>query len=251
MKNTIFATMLVALMVVAFTACKHNDPEPEPKYGTMKIQVQHEFNGQSWELDKKYIHPTTGEELSFNLLKYYVSNIKVQDAEGNWWSEPNSYHLLCTDCAESGMITISGVPEGQYIAFEYTMGVDSAMNVSGVYDGDLSLGNGMFWDWNTGFIMLKAEGESTNSSNGVFAYHLGGFAGSENIVTEKGVSFNDTKLIIKEEKTPTIILKADVASLWKYVPGVATRSTVHMPGQAAVDMARGFYGDITFSSIAN
>lgn len=255
MKNNLFNWSVLILAIAMFSvSCNGDDdgPEPQEKYGNVKVQFEYVFghNEEPWDIGKVLVHPMTGDTMTFTMFKYYVSNIKLKDASGSWWSEPNSYHLVCTDCDNRGVIMINNVPEGNYTAIQYTMGVDSAMNVSGVYDGDLSLGNGMFWDWNSGFIMLKAEGKSPNSATDNFAFHLGGFKGTENIVTVKNADFG-SNLSVQNGSMPSINLKANPARLWHNADGLSIVSTAHMPGQVAVDMAKAFYSNIYLSSVSN
>jgi hypothetical protein len=42
-----------------------------------------------------------------------------------------------------------------YNRLSFVIGVDSARNVSGAQTGALDPANGMFWTWNTGYIMAK------------------------------------------------------------------------------------------------
>ena len=105
------------------------------------------------------------------------------------------------------------------------MGIDSLHNVSGAQAGALSLASGMFWDWNSGYIMLKAEGDSPNSPTGKFALHLGGFSGTNNIVTVKTAEFGKT-VKVTNGTTPTMTFTVNPARLWHTSPGLATLSVI-------------------------
>lgn len=242
--------MLVAVLAIGCKKEKDSTPQPATT-GSLNVQFEYVFgaNQLPWKIGQTMTHPKTGDTLTFQTFKFYVTNLKFKDASGNWWAEPNSHHLVCASCPGNSTFTIDNVPAADYVAMEYTMGVDSATNVSGVYDGDLSLGTGMYWDWNSGFIMIKAEGLSPNSSTNAFAIHLGGFKGSENIVTVKQADFGSNKLSVDGGNAHTVKMIANPAKLWHNAPGVSTRSTVHMPGAAAVEMAKPFYDGIYFKSV--
>jgi hypothetical protein len=64
------------------------------------------------------------------------------------------------------------------------LGVDSIRNVSGIQTGALDPLKGMFWTWNSGYVMAKLEGssESSNSAGNRFTYHIGGFRPGMNVL---------------------------------------------------------------------
>jgi hypothetical protein len=45
----------------------------------------------------------------------------------------------------------------------FLLGVDSARNVSGIQTGALDPARGMFWTWNSGYVMAKIEGSSPSA----------------------------------------------------------------------------------------
>lgn len=111
-------------------------------------------------------------------LNFYISNVMLQKQDGSWYTEPESYHLIkYVDAKRS--FTISNLPEGNYKAMKFLIGVDSLRNVSGSQTGDLAQNQDMFWDWNTGYIFFKLEGAFSSSVSPMqdFAIHVGGFEG--------------------------------------------------------------------------
>lgn len=254
--RTLFKSLpVVALLGALFvTSCKPEkvDVNPVEIKGKMNVGFEYVFGSaqEPFSIGKTYVQPKTGDTLTFSLFQFYISNFKLKDAEGNWWVHPNSYFLLNAESKERSTLTISDIPAGTYTEMEYTMGVDSAMNVSGVYEGALSLINNMYWDWNSGFIMLKAEGKSPNApSPNTFAFHLGGFSGADNIVTVRNTNFDGGKLTISDNATPTVTLVANPARLWHSTPGLATKHVIHSTGDPAPTMAKDFYTNIAFKSI--
>lgn len=249
----------MALLIVAMAtttlllpSCKkEKEPTPIAQNGDMKVKFDFVFgsNMLPWNIGKTMVHTKTGDTLIFTLFKFYVSNVKLKDANGNWWSAPNSYYLLCTDCEEGYSFTVKNVPAGNYTEMQYTMGVDSAANTLGASTGALSLVHGMFWDWNSGYIMLKAEGTSPNSPSGNFIFHLGGFMGADNVITVKSTNFDGAVLGIEKDKQPTVTLLANPAKLWHSSPSVSVKSVIHAPGPEAVVMAKDFYNNIAFKAL--
>lgn len=256
MKTTLISCCLLLAFGMLATlpscsSCKDPQPEPQKEYGSLKVQFSYVWgsNQEPWELNKTVVHSKTGDTLTFSMLRYYVSNIKLKKADGTWWIQPDSYHLLDATTKDSSAFTVGSIPVGEYTGMEYTMGVDSEKNVSGVYTGELSLSHGMYWDWSSGFIMLKAEGTSPNSSVNVFAFHLGGFSGDQNIVTVKSVDFGDSKLNIAKNQVSNMEFIANPARLWHSSPSLSVKSSIHVPGLEAKTMAKDFYNAINFAGI--
>ncbi len=256
MKTTLskYSLILAATAILGLDSCKRDkDPEPGPAvpvYGSVNGKINYVFGTDMvpWQLNKLYIHPKTGDSLTFTNFRFFISNFKLKKADGTWWTQPESYYLIDAKTAAESSFSIPNVPEGEYTAVQYTMGIDSLHNVSGAQTGALTLSSGMFWDWNSGYIMLKAEGDSPNSPTGKFALHLGGFSGTNNIVTIKTAEFGKT-VKVTNGTTPTMTLTVNPARLWHTSPSVATLSVIHMPGAEAVTMAKDFYDNVTLSSV--
>lgn len=251
LKIILLIVALVSTTFLLLSCKKEKQSTPIVQNGDMKVQFDFVFgsNQLPWEIGKTMVHTKTGDTLTFSLLKFYVSNIRLKKPDGTWWSEPNSYYLLCTDCEEGYSFTVKNIPAGNYTEMQYTMGVDSAANTLGASTGALSLANGMFWDWNSGYIMLKAEGTSPNSPSGNFIFHLGGFTGTNNVITDKSTDFGGTVLNIEKQKYPIVKLLANPARLWHNSPSVSVKSVIHAPGPEAVTMAKNFYDNIAFKAL--
>lgn len=208
MKKSIFIALSIG--AIAFTSCKKEGctdstatnysskakkddgsctyaVDDHEHTGSVMIAMDHQWGdpNTAFQLNTQYVHSSTGDTMTFTTMKYYISNLKLKKSDGTWWSHPESYFLVDLSIPSSTMFTLADIPEGNYTEVSYVMGVDSVRNVSGAQTGALSTTNGMFWSWNTGYIMIKAEGTSPQSSSGSFSYHLGGFSGSNNIVTLK------------------------------------------------------------------
>lgn len=254
MKTSIFASWLSVAVIALFSlsSCKscHDHPKP-PEYGSMRVQVAHMWDDMHWELNKDFKHPTTGDTLNFSMFKYYISNIKLKNADGNWWTQEESYYLVDASVTDGNSFIIKDIPVGEYVEIQYTLGVDSVKNVSGVFDGALSVGNNMYWDWNSGFVMLKVEGSTPNSSTKKFAVHLGGFQGQYNIVTTKNTGFGNMKLFIDKTTQPQLWFKADLSTIWNTVGSMKNpdNSSVHMITGTSKKMGDDFYKSFIFDSI--
>lgn len=248
-----YGLLLMATAIVGISSCKKKDDPPTtvvPIVGNANVRFTYVYGSAMlpWEMNKQYVHPKTGDTMTFTMFRFFVSNIKLKRTDGTWWIQPESYYLLDAASPASSVCNIAGIPDGEYAAMEYTMGVDSLRNVSGAQTGALSVQTGMFWDWNTGYIMLKAEGNSPQSPTGKFALHFGGFSGTNNTVVVKTADFGKNVKIGKDN-TPTITLIANPARLWHTSPGLDSISVIHMPGANAVKMSKDFYDNISLGSV--
>ncbi len=250
----IYLMSALALGMAVFVSCKKDDVEPTTPTATaadVELKIEHTWQDSlEFALGTDFVNPTTGDTLNFTTFKYYISNIKLKKSNGTWWSESNSYHLL--DLSTSGAtasLTLANVPVGEYTDIEYVLGVDSLKNVSGAQDGDLSPSLGMFWSWNSGYIMTKVEGTSPQANMGSFAFHLGGFSGANNVVTTKTHNFGSNSLSVNGTNHCQIHLTAAPQELWSNGVSVATTSMIMMPGAAAKVMADAFYASFSFEHI--
>jgi hypothetical protein len=218
--------------------------------GTVTVEMSHVWgmSAAPFDLNTQLIHPMTSDTMTYSTFKYYISNFQLKNADGSWWTHPESYFLVDHSESASLSLTLPGVPEGNYTDIRYTLGVDSLRNVSGAQSGALSTTNGMFWSWSTGYIMVKAEGTSPNASSGSYSFHLGGFSGANNIVTTKEHSFG-ANLNVTKTNSSKVMLSANAARMFHTYGSISAGSTVHMPGANALTLAEGFYGGFNFVGI--
>lgn len=234
-------------------SCQYAEPEGET--GKVTVSLDHHWLSSStdFQLNTEYVNPANDDTVTFTQFRYFVSNIRLKNENGTWWTHPESYFLVDVSNTVSTQLNIMGVPVGNYTEVSYVMGVDSTRNVSGAQTGALSVTSGMFWSWNSGYIMVKAEGTSPQVSgmSGAFTYHLGGFSGANNIVTLKSASFGGN-LIVTETSNGMIHLGVDPSHLFANIGSVSSVSMVHMPGTNAATIASGFYNSgVTFKTIHN
>jgi hypothetical protein len=247
----ITASLLLAGIISACKKEKNNPTGTATPTAEVAINLEHMWGtgNANFALHMDLIHPTTQDTLNFTTFKYYISNFRLQRTDGSWWTHPESYFLVDLSAENTTMLRLENVPIGSYQQLEYTLGVDSTRNVSGAQSGALSVANNMFWSWNSGYIMLKAEGISPNSATGSFAFHLGGFAGTDNLVTIQSTDFNGVTLSATANHESEVHLIVNPAALWTSSGSINGTNAIHMPGAAAKTMAGNFYGGILFDHL--
>lgn len=251
---------MVGLLYVAtmISGCKdddHSHPDDNHDHGKtedVKINFKHVWgmNMAEFNLNTDMVHPRTSDTLNFKMFKYYISNIAFRSEDDKWTAIPETYYLIDLEDINSQTITIKDVPQGHYKAIRFTHGVDSTRNVSGAQTGALSPSMGMFWSWNSGYIMLKAEGTSPQSPSGEFKFHLGGFTGPNNIITVREFGFNGEVMHLHGGKQKTINFSVNPARLWHSTGSLSeNQAIIHMPNPTSTTMAKDVFAGTIFNSI--
>lgn len=176
-----------------------------------------------------------GESLTIQKFRYYVSNFSVTNEKGEISKLPIQYFLI-DEAVESSKRIVLTIPDMPISAISYLLGVDSLQNVSGVQTGSLDPLHGMYWTWNSGYIMAKLEGESPMSTSvgHRFTYHIGGY--KEGMKTAKSI-----KLILagKSKAIHEIQINGNI-DLWfksKTEISIASTPVCHSPGNLAMKIA--------------
>jgi len=263
MKN-ILKYMAIALIAVTVTNCKKDkdkDPEPAPTpaapaatTGSLKIQFEGMVGDSALVLSTNTYSNQAGNLFNVTTYEYYICNIKLTKTDNSVWTESNSYHLINYADDASTLVTLSNIPFGNYKAIEFTIGVDSAKNVSGAQTGDLDPTKGMFWSWNTGYIMAKFEG-TTSGQN--IKYHIGGFSGANNVLKTVSPSFNLDTAKVSSSIIPEIHMSNNLLE-WFDTPTPIDFGTfnsgnkvIMMPGTASKTIANNYADMFTVEHIHN
>lgn len=240
MKSIIKFLTIAAVSLSVFSSCsKKEDPSVSSSDTTsVYLEFFNKVGGSELNLDNEWYKNAHGDSFTVSKFNYYISNIVLIGADGTSdYTEANSYHLVEHSSDASLMaFDLVDVPTGNYSAISFMIGVDSLHNVSGAQDGDLDPAKGNFWSWNTGYIMLKFEGNSPQAptTDGKLTFHCGGFSGDNNVLKTQTLTFSDV-LEVKASRTPHIHLQADVLSLFASPNEIdfSTTTTIHMPGADA------------------
>lgn len=170
------------------------NPTPETKTGGLSLFFENKVDSVGLAFNKDYVN-TNGDTFSVSKFNYFITNIVLTKSDGSIFAEPESYHLVKHSDQKTYWINIKNVPVGSYKSVKFTLGVDSARNVSGAQTGDLSMttSSDMFWSWNTGYIFFKLEGKASKSTDPskYIEYHIGGYGGANK--AQRTMSFNITE----------------------------------------------------------
>lgn len=222
-KHRIYLFAALAATVSLFSCrTKEDDPVTAAQEGSLKVEITNLVGNEAMTLsDKtaqtgKWYKSEANDSFKIYVYKYYISNVSVRTADGKTYTEPESYHLINQEDAATRKFTLSNVPAGDYTSISYTIGVDSAHNVSGAKAGDLDPINGMLWSWNTGYIMAKMEGESpaSGATDKSLIFHVAGFHGEFNVLRKVTLGFPEAAKVTGTN-VPNVHILADALEWFK------------------------------------
>lgn len=212
MKNY-FLVSAAALLLLA-TGCikKKDNPDTGAVTGKVKLEFANKVGANALNLGNQWYRNEHGDSFKVDVFNYYISNIKLNGPTAAY-TEVESYHLVQQNVAGSMVFDLANVPGGDYTSITFTIGVDSLRNVSGAQTGALDVANGMFWSWNTGYIMWKLEGTSPQA-DGSITFHGGGFKGEHSVL--RTITLNLPKSIkVAKDGVNHIHINADVLAMFK------------------------------------
>lgn len=174
-----------------------------------------------------------GETFTVRNFRYYISHIQLVDSTGRLYETRDSCYLV--DAADSASHYVTVQASGPVKTLRFLLGVDSSKNASGVQSGALDPAKGMFWTWNSGYIMAKLEGKSPASTapGQNFTYHIGGYRPGQE--TARWIT-------LPLDSTSSGNLVTIAANILQWFSGkaaitIAVHPVCHEPGPLAVQLA--------------
>lgn len=203
-KNCFFLALAFAMYSLAFSIKPQNH---------LNIQLAHYVGNTLLQLDSAEYKNELNQSFIISKFKYYIGNIQLVKKDGTSFNS-KEYYLINEEEESSKNINLENIPDGEYQALKFTLGVDSIDNCSGLQHGALDPVNAMFWAWNTGYIFLKLEGyaAASKSPGHIFEYHIGGFREPDNCIRTVFLPFEKPLRIGNHS---IVNLKADVAEILK------------------------------------
>lgn len=203
--------------------------------GSVTIMITPVFNGQPLTLSDQYYIDEHGDTLYIDLFRFYITNMTLN---GNVEARDANSHLVDAEQKSTNIFTIDNVPLGNYTSISFTIGVDSSTNVSGANGGDLDPVKGMYWAWNSGYIMAKLEGHARvcKTLHHAFEFHIGGYMPPYNAARTVTLPLSRNAIIEKDGNT-VISIKADAAAWLSGKLDLGKENSIVIPGREACGMA--------------
>lgn len=216
--------IMSALLIGLVAACTRENPVVVDS-GQVQLAFDNVVGDKDLQLGSASYTNTWKEPFTVTTLNYYVTNIRLQRANGTEHVIPqdSSYFLVRESDPATQLITLRNVPAGEYTGLSYLLGVDSLRNTmdigrrKGVLDPAGGHTGGMYWDWNSGYIHFKCEGTSAASADGSFLYHIGLFGGYQaqtlNNLRTVSLPFGQP-ILVATSQVPRVLIQANVLQLF-------------------------------------
>lgn len=260
----IFISTAIVTATLFFTSCqqelKNNvaltgDTTQLPTYSFV-VSFQGKVDNADLTFNQTYQN-TFGESYTITTFKYYIGDIFLANSlTGKTYNiSDKTFYLVDASDSASSNITLKA-PVGTYDIVGFTMGVDSMYNVSGAQSGALDPANGMFWTWNSGYIMAKMEGASPLSHlpDNRFQFHIGGFRTGESVIRNVSLTLPEGRaLAIQSQGDSKVVINAD-ANKWFYNPHdirIADTAVCMTPGTLATNIADNYAKMFSVVSVTN
>jgi len=178
-------SVILCFVVLFFISCSKDNPvsyNPSVS-GPLSVEFDNIAGSDDLHLISGMYTNVSGEHFSVTKLKYYVSNFSFVRADGTVYTVPqDSCYFLIDESDESSHEPTLNLPEGEYRAINFILGVDSLHSTldknlrPGILNPDTH--DDMYFGVDSGYVFFNLEGNSNSSPTGTFEYHLGGYGGS-------------------------------------------------------------------------
>ena len=213
----------------------------QEKKDSLVLRLNLKFKNESLVQNKKYISESK-DTLEIDVLRFYISNIKLQFSDATTFSERNSYHLIDIEKLNSLSIPITKTSNKTISKVIFSIGIDSLASVSGAMSGDLDPTKGMYWAWQSGFINMKIEGKSSSckTRKNAFQFHIGGYMKPNYAI----------RTIELKPINSNLEINVDVAELFKDIK-LSENNSIMIPGSKAMELADKTVGMFSVNSKEN
>ncbi len=193
------------------------------------LKINLKFKNDLLELNKNYV--SENDTLRISVMKFYISEIEIEYKDKTKFVLEKKYHLIDIEKPESLQIPICKKNNKVISSLNFNIGIDSLASVSGANSGDLDLQNGMYWAWQSGYINMKIEGESTSckTRKNKFQFHIGGYQ-KPNYALRR-INFNGNF-----NNNDTINVVVDLAQMFNIID-LKEKNQIMIPGKEAMKLA--------------
>lgn len=211
----------VAMLALSIVACSSNDDETVSGEGSLIVEFDNSYAGSDLLLNASTYNAVDTEKIKISAVKYIVSNIKLEDENGNVYEVPKneSYFIVDESSESSQMIDLSGVPAGNYTKITYGIGVDQEKYLEGADgQGDFltqAQDAGMMWSWQAGYKFLVFEGvytSETTTAETAFAFHMGSHGSSVDNYKEVTLTLPSTARV-RTDLSPIVHVVVDLDNI--------------------------------------
>lgn len=224
MKKIMMAIVATTGLLYTVTSCssdsKSSTPSPTEK-GNIDLEFDQVFGDADLILNTQTNTTSQAEGLKISTVKYIVSNIVLEKADGSTFTYPksDSYFIVDESNEASHVLSLTNIPAGDYTKIHFGIGVDKTqweLGLSG--QGDLYTNAdaaGMVWTWAAGYKYVAFEGTFTSASvtnDTSFMVHTGKTSDTAYNYEEVTLDFPNAAQV-RSDVTPDVHIYADVAKI--------------------------------------
>ena len=156
----IFLLSLLSIFLL-YSSCKKEEVKGD---STLTIDVNFSYGDEAFTINQVYDYAPLDYQLKIEKLMLYISEIKLVDNDGQSHDFAGIFYV---DASNGTSSFTASIPEGNYSRLDFAIGVPQSMNGTqnpefdaALYNANhpLSLNNGMYWTWNTGYRFVLIDG---------------------------------------------------------------------------------------------
>lgn len=220
------------LGILLFSCKKDEKSTPTSPYDSNKLgYITIKFDSQVGDLnlvpDSPFYSNSYNQKYTISKLNYFVSNIVFIKEDSTTYTIPqdSSYFLIQESNYDSKILRLR-VPEGNYVAVRFMIGVDSLRSTmpltarTGALDPS-GAAAAMYWTWASGYIFMKMEGTYDDQTDSIvdfqpYQFHIGGFNSPINNIKIAEVDFREYIAAVRQSKGtlwPEVHIYADASKV--------------------------------------
>jgi hypothetical protein len=203
---------LLLLGFVSYSSCKKEEVKGD---STLHLNFDFNYGSEEFIINHVYDYPLDY-SLKIEKLLLYIAEVKLIDSDGKS-HDVSSIIYVDSDASDNGITVI--IPEGNYKSMTFSLGVPQSMNGTdnpdfdaALYDPNhpLSLSNGMYWTWNSGyrFVLMDGRINTTPQADDEFETLLSIHTGKDYSYRTRTLNLNYNAV---KDNAASIVMQFDVA----------------------------------------
>lgn len=170
-----FSFLMTVLMALSFSACDDDDDDNnQPKSNSLKVNFQHQVDGDSLVFDTLKYRNKAGEAYGVTKLEYIITDFRLYKGDGNFETITTAQYINPQQSATTSF-TLKDLPKDQFQQVSFVFGIRESRNKSGNLPQESNFAN-MGWPPNNGggyhYMRMNGIHDSAGSRDG-FTTHLG------------------------------------------------------------------------------
>ena len=158
------------LIISSFTIFYSCNKDEDKGISTVNLDFEFDYSEESFEANTVYDY-SLGYKLKFERFRLYIANVQFVDSDGNTQDGPE---IIYVDEFSTDNRVSFEIPGGDYSKIKFAIGVPQNLNGTdnpgfdaALFSADhpLSLDNGMYWTWNTGYRFNLIDGRVNTDPN--------------------------------------------------------------------------------------